>query len=413
MQLLLNDIRQIVTVAGNGAPSKRGSEMRKLGVIENGFILVEDSTIAQLGAGSFAGDLSEDATVLDCTGFVALPGFVDSHTHLLFAGSRANEFAMRAEGKSYQEIAAAGGGILSTVAATRAASKKELKKLARHHLDAMMQLGTTTCEIKSGYGLNEESERKMLECINELADEHLMEIVPTFLAAHAVPPEFAGNPDAYVELICERMLPYVAQRKLATFCDAFCETNYFSVEQTRRIFHKARSLGLDLRIHADQLTQIGASRLAAEMRAASIDHLECVDEAGIAAIKASGSVATLLPGVSFFLNYGYPPARALIDAGIPLAIATNFNPGSCMSYSMPLMMTIASTNAGMSVEEVIAAATLNGAASLKRSDRLGSLEPGKQADIILYDIPDYRHLVYHFGVNHVSKIIKRGTLLEF
>jgi len=387
--------------------------MRQIGIIEEGYVLIEDSSIVQVGAGSFAGDLTEEATVLDCEGLVALPGFVDAHTHLLFAGSRANEFAMRAEGKSYQDIAAAGGGILSTVAATRAASKKELKKLARRHLDGMMKLGTTTCEIKSGYGLTEDDERKMLECINELAEEHLMDIVPTFLAAHAVPPEFASNADAYVSLICERMLPYVAQRKLAVFCDAFCEKNYFSVEQTRRIFQKAQSLGLQLRLHADQLAQIGASRLAAEFQAVSVDHLEKIDAAGIRAVKDSGSIATLLPGVSFFLNYAYPPAREIIDAGIPVALASNFNPGSCMSYSMPMMMTIACTQMGMSVEEAITGATLNGAASLNLSAKTGSLEVGKQADIILYDLPDYRQLAYHFGTNHVAKIIKRGTILEF
>ena len=413
MHLLLKNIHQIVTGATHGAPHKRGPEMRDVGLMERGFILVRDSSIIEVGTGSYTGTLDEDATVLDCEGLVAFPGFVDSHTHTLFGGSRANEFAMRVAGKSYEEIASAGGGILSTVNATRAASKKELKKFARHHLDGMMKQGTTTCEIKSGYGLSEEAERRSLECINELADEHLMEIVPTFLAAHAVPPEFAGNADGYVDLICERMLPYIAQKKLAAFCDAFCETNYFSVAHVRKIFEKAASLGLGLRLHADQLTQIGASKLGAELGATSVDHLEKIDADGIRALQRSDSIATLLPGVSFFLHYGYPPAREILEAGIPVAIASNFNPGSCMSYSMPMMMTIACTQMGMSVEEAVSAATINGAAALRRSATIGSLEPGKQADIVLFNIPDYRHIAYHFGENHAVKIIKQGTILEF
>jgi imidazolonepropionase len=320
---------------------------------------------------------------------------------------------MRVEGKTYQEIAQAGGGILSTVQSTRTATKKELKKLARQHLDTILTEGTTTVEIKSGYGLNEKDEIKILEAINELTDECLMDIIPTFLGAHAVPPEFKNNADGYVDLICTRMLPYIAQRKLAKFCDAFCEQGYFSIEQCRNIFETAKSLGMSIKIHADQLTQIGASKLAAEMGALSADHLEQIDAAGIAALKESGTIATVLPGVSFFLHCDYPPARKIIDAGIPLAIASNFNPGSCMSYSMPLMMTIACTQMSMTLEEAIAASTLNGAAALGLSEIIGSIEVGKQADIVLYDVPNYRYLAYHFGTNHVAKVIKHGTYLDF
>ena len=240
-----------------------------------------------------------------------------------------------------------------------------------------------------------------------------MDIVPTFLGAHAVPPEFKNNSDAYVDLICTRMLPYIAQRKLAKFCDAFCEQEYFSIEQCRRIFKTAQSLGISIKIHADQLTQIGASKLAAEMGARSADHLEQIDDKGIAALKQSGTIATVLPGVSFFLHCDYPPARKIIDAGIPLAIASNFNPGSCMSYSMPMMMTIACTQMSMKPEESITASTLNGAAALGLSEKLGSIEVGKQADIVLYDVPGYPYLAYHFGTNHVAKVIKHGTYLDF
>ena len=414
MNLLIKNIKQLVTVHSNGMPFKSGKEMRDLGVIENATILIENGLFKWIGRNAeFTQTVNENIDIIDASDLVGLPGFVDSHTHLLFAGTREDEFAMRIEGKTYQEIAQAGGGILSTVRSTRTATKKELKKLARQHLDTILTEGTTTVEIKSGYGLNEKDEIKILEAINELTDECLMDIIPTFLGAHAVPPEFKNNADGYVDLICTRILPYIAQRKLAKFCDAFCEQGYFSIEQCRRIFETAKSHGMSIKIHADQLTQIGASKLAAEMGALSADHLEQIDAAGIAALKESGTIATVLPGVSFFLHCDYPPARKIIDAGIPLAIASNFNPGSCMSYSMPMMMTIACTQMSMTLEEAIAASTLNGAAALGLSEIIGSIEVGKQADIVLYDVPNYRYLAYHFGTNHVAKVIKHGTYLDF
>jgi imidazolonepropionase len=414
MNLLIKNIKQLITVHANGMPFKAGKEMRDLGVIENATILIENGQFKWIGRNAeFTQTMNENIDIIDASDLVGLPGFVDSHTHLLFAGTREDEFAMRIEGKTYQEIAQADGGILSTVQATRAATKKELKKIARRHLDTMLTEGTTTVEIKSGYGLNEKDEIKMLEAINDLTEECLMDIMPTFLGAHAVPPEFKNNSDGYVDLICARMLPYIAQRKLAKFCDAFCEQEYFSVEQCRKIFKTAKSLGISIKTHADQLTQIGASILAAEMGALSADHLEQIDSAGIAALKQSGTIATVLPGVSFFLHYGYPPARKIIDAGIPLAIASNFNPGSCMSYSMPLMMTIACTQMSITPEEAITASTFNGASALGLSEKLGSIEVGKQADIVLYDIPSYRYLAYHFGTSHVAKVIKHGTYLDF
>ena len=414
MQLLLKNIKQLVTVASHGKPYRVGAEMRDVGVIEDASVLIEDGQFRWIGASkAFDNPLEEGADIIEAADYVALPGFVDSHTHLLFAGSRENEFAMRVGGKTYQEIAAAGGGILSTVNATRKATKKELKKLASKRLDEMMQQGTTTVEIKSGYGLDADSEIKMLEAIHELSDEHFADIVPTFLGAHAIPPEHQTTPSQYVDLICDRMLPYIARRDLAKFCDVFCETKYFSVDESRRILLKAKSLGIDAKLHADQLSQSGASKLGAELEAVSVDHLEQIDRQGIEALKRAGCVAVVLPGVSFFLHYGYPPAREIIDAGVPLAIATNFNPGSCMSSSMPMIMTIACTQMGMTPEEAITAATINGAAALKMSDRVGSIEVGKQADIILYDAPNYRYIPYHFGSNLVVKIIKKGTILEY
>lgn len=414
MQLFLKNIKQLVTVRSNGKLCKSGSSMRDVGMIENASVLIENGIIQWIGQNeAFGQPLQEDAEIVDASSFVALPGFVDAHTHLLFAGSRENEFALRAEGKTYQEIAAQGGGILSTVKATRTATKKELKKLASKRLDAMMKHGTTTAEIKSGYGLDADSEIKMLEAIMELAEEHFMTIVPTFLGAHAVPHEFKDRKEDYIKLICNTMMPYIAKRTLARFCDVFCETGYFSAEESRKILQCAQSLGLQLKLHADEFTSIGGSSLAAELQAVSVDHLEHINDEGIRKLRQSNTVAVVLPGVSFFLRNPYAPARKLIDAGIPLAIASDFNPGSCMSFSIPLMMTIACTQMSLTPEEAIAACTLNGAAALGLSQSVGSIEVGKQADIILYDIPDYRYLAYHFGTNLVSTVIKKGVILEF
>ncbi len=388
--------------------------MREIGVVEDASVFIEDGFIRWIGpAGDVSTNLTDDATIFDASAYVALPGFVDAHTHMVFAGSREDEFAKRAEGISYQQIAAEGGGILSTVRATRAASKKELKKAAVRRLDQMLKHGTTTVEIKSGYGLNEETEIKMLEAIRELSDEHLMTIAPTFLGAHAIPPEYAERREGYIELICDRMLPYIARRKLARFCDVFCEEGYFTVSEARLILEKAMSLGLEPKLHADEFTAIGGTPLAATLNATSVDHLEHITSEGIEVLMNSDTVPVLLPGVSFFLKNPYAPARRLIDAGLPVAIATDFNPGSCMSFSMPLMMTIACTQMRMTPEEAITATTLNAAAALGLSSKVGSIEIGKEADIILYDVPNYRFLAYHFGINHVAHVIKHGVMLEF
>ncbi len=388
--------------------------MRDLGVIADAGVLCRDGKIAWAGPMSdWAGGLSPEASDIDAAGMVALPGFVDSHTHMMFSGDRAREFALRSGGATYEQIAEQGGGILSTVNRVRAASKRDLKRATAHALAEMMRHGTTTVEIKSGYGLDVESEIKMLEAINELAREELMTVVPTFIGAHAYPPEFRDNHAGYVALILERMLPYIGTKKLAVFCDVFCEQGYFDVETSERILSEARRRGMSPKVHADELHASGGSELAARVSAASADHLEHVSDGGVRALREAGVVATLLPGVSFFLNHGYAPARKLIDSGVAVAIASDFNPGSCMSFSMPLMMTIACTQMRMSPEEAITAATLNGAAALRMSDRVGSIETGKEADLILAGVPDYTFLAYYFGCNHIRKTVKGGTLLEF
>ena len=412
MNLLIKNIRQLVTVASNGKPFNAGREMRDLNVIENAAVLIENGIIQRVGP---TNDISAapDIDVLDASNRVALPGFVDSHTHTVFAGSRENEFAMRAEGRSYEEIAAAGGGILSTMNATRAATKKELLRSAGRRLNEMMKLGTTTVEIKSGYGLSAEAETKMLDVMRDLRRDHYMTVVPTFLGAHAFPPEFAEDRNGYVELITNKMLPYIGGRQLAVFCDVFCDEGYFDLHQTEQILLEAKRFGLIPKVHADQLHAIGGTELGIHLNAISVDHLEHLTAKGLEALKQSSTVATVLPGASFFLNHPYAPASSIIDANIPLAIATDFNPGSSMSFSMPMMMTIACTQMKMTPEETIAACTLNGAAALGLSHETGSIEVGKQADIVLYDVPNYSYIPYHYGVNLAWKIIKNGTVLEF
>lgn len=414
MELLIQGAKEIVTVAAPGQPVKVGNGMRGLGVIEDASIFIKNGIIDWVGRETdWTFEISKETHVLDASDKVVLPGFVDSHTHLVFAGSRENEFAMRAEGKSYQEIAQQGGGILNTVREVRRATKKELKRSAEKRLDDMMMYGTTTVEIKSGYGLDMDNEVKMLEVVNELEKEHYMTVVPTFLGAHAVPPEYKNDSDGYVRLVCEKMIPYVGKRHLAKFCDVFCEGGYFNLHESEQVLNEAKKFGMLPKVHADELTPSGGAELAARVGAISADHLEHVSEKGINALKEANVVATLLPGVSFFLDHGYAPARKLIDAGVPVAIATDFNPGSCMSFSMPMMMTIACTQMSMTPEEAITACTLNGAAALGISEKVGSIEVGKEADLVLYDIPTYRYLPYHFGTNHVWKVIKGGTILEF
>jgi imidazolonepropionase len=348
---------------------------------------------------------------LDAAGGAIIPGFVDPHTHLPFAGYRETEFDRRLSGESYADIAASGGGIVATVSATRRSSEAELAELTLRRLDRQLLNGTTTTEAKSGYGLEEATELKQLRALALAARQHPVEIAPTAMPGHEVPPEWRHDPDGYVRLVVEKIHPAIAAAGLAEGVDVFCERGVFSPEQTRRLLADAPRLGWRVHLHADELCDLGGAELAAELRAASASHLLHVSDAGIAALAAAGVVAIVLPGVSFFLRDRYAPARKLLEAGVPVALATDCNPGSSHTESMPMILTLACLGAGLSTEEALTAATLNAAAALGRADRLGSLEVGKQADLVVLDAPSPKHLVYHFGVNLVRHVVKAGRVV--
>ncbi|MFN4257949.1 MAG: imidazolonepropionase [Gemmataceae bacterium] len=409
--LLLHHAAQLVTVSRSDETVKRGLSMRDIHIIPDGAMVVRDGVIDWVGPTAELPPVPAAAEVIDVSDKVVLPGFVDSHTHLIFAGSREDEFEQRLQGKTYQEIAAQGGGINASVRQVRAASRPELKALARQRLEWLLRFGVTTVEVKSGYGLSLRDELKCLEVVAELNAEGPVELVATFLGAHVVPPEYATERDEYVRLVAEEMLPEVARCRLADFCDVFCETGVFSLEETEHILHKAHLLGFGLKLHADELTPLGGAELAARLGATSADHLLCITDVGIDALARSETVAALLPGTAFFLGMDYAPARRLIERGVAVAVASDCNPGTCPSENLPLAGAMACTQMGMLPAEVVSALTLNAAAALRRAERVGSLTVGKQADFIVCAVPDYRHLFYHFGVNHVERVFKRGRLV--
>jgi len=411
---VVRNIKQLATPVTGGKPCLRGRQMRAIETIDNAALVVHSDRIAWIGRDTdLPSRYLENANTFDGSGLVALPGFVDMHTHMVFGATREEEFAMRCSGATYQEIAAQGGGINNTVRTTREADKSKLRKQTMRYLDQMIRHGSTTVEIKSGYGLSEKDEVKMLDVIRMVKDDHLIDIVSTFLGAHAIPPEYKEHREDYVDLICRRMIPYIAAKKLTGFCDVFCENGFFTVEESRRILNTGIEHGLMPKIHADELSPLGGAELAVEVRAISADHLEHISDKAIELFAKSDVIAGMLPGVSFYLGHDYAPARKLIDAGAVVALATDFNPGSCMSYSVPLMMTIACTQMHMTPEESLTAATINAAAALNLSGEVGSIEKGKRADIIFLKMPNYRYLPYHFGENHVAAVIKSGTWLEY
>ena len=346
---------------------------------------------------------------LDAGGRVVMPGFVDPHTHLVFGGSREHEYVMKLEGKGYMEIMEAGGGIFSTVRATRTATEDELVDQARRRLDRMLTWGTTTVEAKSGYGLTVEDELKCLRAALRLGKEHPADIVSTFLGAHAVPER--TDPDAYIELLVHEAVPKVASEGLAEFCDVFCEKGVFSVDQSRKLLSAAAEAGLAPKLHADELSQLGGSELAAEVGAVSADHLLMASDAGIGAMAREGVMGVLLPGTPFVLRTDYPRARYMVEQGLPLALATDLNP-NCLTEGMPLMISLACVQMRMLPAEAIVAATLNAAYAINRADEVGSLDVGKKADMIILDAPNHIHLPYHFGINLVDTVIKEGEIVR-
>jgi imidazolonepropionase len=401
----------VVGVSQNRERVKQCGGLRDLALLDDGSIVVQDGRIRWIGPTSEVPPLPADTETLDLTGKTVLPGFIDSHTHLVFAGSREKEFEQRLQGRTYQEIAAQGGGINATVQCVRQTSREQLRDLARPRLARLLSFGVTTVEVKSGYGLSLADEIKCLEVIAELNAEGPWELVPTFLGAHAVPPEYRADRDGYLRLLVNDMLPEVARCRLAEFCDVFCEKEVFSVAESEHILSRARDLGFRLKLHADELSPLGGAQLAARVGAVSADHLLCITDAGIEALAQAGTVATLLPGTAFFLGMPYAPARRLIDRGLIVALASDCNPGTCPTENLPLVGALACTQMKMLPAEAVAALTLNAAAAVGRSDRLGSLEAGKQADLVIYNVPNYQHLFYHFGVNHVWKVVKRGRVV--
>jgi imidazolonepropionase len=410
---LITGCSELLTL--RGPVPRRGRDLAELGIIEDGALLVRGDRIAAVGPRRQIERLRQArrAERFDLGGRVVLPGFVDSHTHLVFPASRASDYERRISGKTYEQIARSGGGIRSTVDALRRSKAATLREHAAQCLREFAAHGTTTLEAKSGYGLDWKSELKILHVLRDLHQNEPLDVVPTFLGAHVIPPEYRNRPAAFIDLLVQRWIPAVATAGLAESCDVFCDRGAFNVAQARRILSAARGCGLMPRIHANQLAHTGAARLAVELAAASADHLEKIDGTDIRALARSNVVCTLLPGCCFHLGAShYAPARQLIDSGAIVAVATDFNPGTSPTLSMAMILSIACAQMRMTPAEAIAAATINPAYSLRRQDRIGSLEVGKYADVATFDVASYREIPYYFGVNLCSFTMKRGAILD-
>jgi imidazolonepropionase len=405
--MLLTHIGQLATLAGNSDHPKTGDELGTLAIIENGAIAIKDGMI--LAVGTTKDIISLPA--IEFPGMFAMPGLVDSHTHLIFGGSRENDFAMKLAGKTYMEILEAGGGILNTLRATRQASREDLCHSAFTYGESMLASGTTTVEAKSGYGLNRDDEVKMLQAAGDLSDRLPMGIIRTFLGAHAVPPEYEGKTDDYVNVVIDEMIPAVAELGIAEFCDVFCEKGVFDIEQSRRILLAAKEAGMKLKLHADEIVQLGGAGLAAEVGAVSADHLLMASDEGLEAMLKAGTIATLLPATAFSLNTAYARARYMIEMGLPIALATDFNP-NCANESLFFTIALATYKMKMTAREAISATTINGAHALDKGHEIGSLEPGKRADILVLECPNPEFLTWRFGVNLVHTVIANGQVVH-
>lgn len=408
--LLIVNANELVTLAGSSQRPRMGRQMRELETMHDGSLAVRDGRIVAVGKTPDVTRSFRSENVINATGKTVLPGFVDPHTHLIFAGSREDEFQMRIEGASYMEILASGGGILRTVRETQRASVEKLADIGIKTLNAMLEHGTTTVEAKSGYGLTTKDELKILEVTRRVNQLHSIDLVPTFLGAHAIPPEYAGNTQGYIRLIIEDMLPKVAEKVLAEFCDVFCEKGVFSLEQSKRVLIAGREAGLKIKIHADEMSLLGGATLAADIGAVSAEHLLFSSGEGLRAMAARNVIAVLLPAAAFSLMIGhYADARTMIDLGVPVALGTDFNP-SCMVENMQLVIALACHLMRLTPAEAITAATINAAHAIARGSDIGSLEVGKRGDVVIMDIPNHRFLGYHFGTNLVDKVIKNGRI---
>ena len=409
MKLLANS-SQIITVNTDGKNLKRGTDLGNIGMLTEHAIVLENDVIKDLIPNSSIKNPSK-YDIVDLQDKIILPGLVECHTHTAFAGSRSNEFKMKLQGKSYEDIARSGGGILSTVSAVRNSSLNELVKLLVPRVQYFISQGITTLEIKSGYGLDLENEIKLLEAIKKMKSMFTIDIIPTFLGAHTYPPEFKDDHKGYLDLIIKKMLPQIAEKKLAKFCDAFCEQTAFSAEEVNIIFTKAKEIGFHLRLHSEQFNNIGGLELALAHEAVSVDHLEIMTDKQIFKLAAFDIVAVLLPGVSFFLNYEFAPARKLIDNNAIVAISTDYNPGSSHISNLNLVMSIAAIKMKMTIEEIISSVTINAAKAVLKNHEVGSIEIGKKADFAIFNAQDYSEIIYNVGKNLNAMTIKNGKII--
>ena len=402
-KMIVKNIGMLATPEGKTA--RRGPEQGQIRVLKDAYVEIEDGLVTKIGT-----DAPDEtgAQVIDAGGKLVTPGLVDAHTHLIFGGWRQNELGLKLHGATYLDILAMGGGILSTVNATRAATEEELTEKAREALDEMLSLGVTTVEAKSGYGLDMDNELKQLRAIRRLNETHPVDLVPTFLGAHAVPKEYKADREGYIRLLCEELIPAVAGEKLAEFCDVFCETGVFSAQESQTILEAGKRYGLIPKIHADEIDPIGGSQLTEAVGAISAEHLIVCPPEGIAAMAKAGTVACLLPATSFYLGSTFAPARAMIEKGVAVAMASDFNPGSCPSLNLQFVMNLGCLRYRLTPEEVLTAVTLNGAAAIRRADRLGSLEVGKQGDLVIWNAEDLNYICYRMGSNLVNTVIKKG-----
>lgn len=408
--LLVKNIGQLATLSG--PVPRKGKDMDDLQMMEDAAVAVEEGVIVAVGKSSEIEVKYPHLTPLDCGGKTVLPGFVEPHTHIVFAGSREREFEMRIQGKGYVEIAKEGGGILSSVRMCREATLDDILAGSLVRADRLLEFGVTTCEAKSGYGLDTATEIKQLRTVSELDQAHTIDFVPTFLGAHEVPPEYRGKKEEYIELLINEMIPQVAEEGLAEFCDVFCEDHVFSVEESRKILLAAKEKGMTPKVHADEIEPLGGAEMAAEVGAITADHLGAISPEGITKMAEAGTMAVLLPGTCFYLRLNrFAPARKMIEEGVAVALSTDLNPGSSMTENLPLILTLACLYMGLTPREAITGATINGAAAINRAHDRGSVEVGKLGDLVIWDVPSPEYIPYHYGTNLVDQVIKRGEVV--